>query len=273
MNASNQIGQGLGVIFDMDGVLVNSYQAHLKSWRNAGLRHGLTMTDQNFNHTFGRTSKDIIEFLWPGEFTPPQAETFDQEKEADYRRLIRDDFPEMDGAADLIAALHAAGFVLAIGSSGPPENVAVVREKIRNGKFISAAVDRTYVTRGKPDPEVFIKAAQQLKLPPNRCAVIEDAPVGVQAARRAGAAAIGLLGTAPREKLMEFAHLVVASLRELTPQIIAQQILSLPVYARPGILTKTISPRTPPHTIRAIPRPRHSPDRDFPTDNSLRSPP
>jgi beta-phosphoglucomutase len=130
----------------------------------------------------------------------------------------------MDGASDLIAALHAAGFKLAIGSSGPPENVELVRRTIRHGELLSAAVSGKDVTRGKPDPEVFLTAAKKLEIEPTRCAVVEDAPVGVEAARRAGMAAIGLTGTAPREALAKHAHLVVDSLRELNPAMIASLI-------------------------------------------------
>jgi beta-phosphoglucomutase-like phosphatase (HAD superfamily) len=126
----------------------------------------------------------------------------------------------------LIAALHAAGFAMAIGSSGPPENVAVVKRQLGNGHFISATVDGTQVKHGKPDPEVFLLAAVKLGLAPKQCAVVEDAPVGIEAARRAGMTAIALTGTASRQKLAEQAHLVVDSLRELSPAGVGELIRS-----------------------------------------------
>ena len=208
----------------MDGVLVDSYQTHLKSWGAAAKLHGLSMTDDQFAKTFGRTSRDIIEALWPGRFIDAAALEFDKEKEAAYRELLKAHFPEMDGAGDLIGALHAAGFALAIGSSGPAENVAVVKSSVPNGQFISATVNGLEVKRGKPEPEVFLTAAKKLGIEPKYCAVIEDAIVGVDAARRAGMTSIGLLGTAPREALAVHAHLVVASLRELNPKLIAERI-------------------------------------------------
>ncbi len=213
-----------GVIFDMDGVLVNSYQAHFQSWRETARKRGLDMTEQQFAETFGRTSRDIIRHLWPDYAAEADIPAWDTEKEAEYRRIIHDDFPEMDGADQLLRKLHQSGFALAIGSSGPPKNVNVVLECLPSGGLISAAVDGSQVTHGKPHPEVFLLAAEKLDIAPHLCAVIEDAPAGLQAAHRAGMAAIGITGTAPRQKLSAAADEVVVSLRELSPDKIARII-------------------------------------------------
>jgi beta-phosphoglucomutase len=220
----SKVAGNFAVIFDMDGVLVNSYQTHLKSWQQMAVQHGLPITEADFARTFGRTTRDIIAVLWPGHFNDSQVAQFDLGKEAAYRELLKEHFPEMDGAGDLIAALHAAGFKLGIGSSGPAENVAVVQQNLGHGDLISAAVNGSEVKHGKPDPEVFLLAAKKLGVEPNRCAVIEDAPAGVEAARRAGMTSIGLLGTAPREVLARHAHFVVGSLRELSPALIGSAI-------------------------------------------------
>ncbi|MCE5280427.1 MAG: HAD family phosphatase [Planctomycetaceae bacterium] len=213
------------VIFDMDGVLVDSYQAHFESWRQMARRHGQDMTEPQFAATFGRTSRDIIHRLWGSVVTSAEQVTqWDHEKEHLYRQILAEKFPEMDGAHELIEALHAAGFVMAIGSSGPPGNVQVVRENLPGSRHINVTVTREDITHGKPDPEVFLKAADKLALPPCRCAVVEDAPAGIEAARRAGMAAIAITGTAPREELARGAGLVVDSLRELTPEIIKRLI-------------------------------------------------
>jgi beta-phosphoglucomutase len=212
--------QPFGVIFDMDGVLVDSYAAHLRSWRDVAVRHGLQLSDGDFARTFGRTSRDIIRALWPGTFDDDEVARFDAAKEARYREILDETFPEMAGASELIRALHKAGFRLAIGSSGPPQNVSLVQRQLRSGELFDVTVNGTEVTRGKPDPDVFLIAARKLRIDPSRCAVIEDAPAGVEAARRAGMTSIGLLGTAPRERLAEHADLVVGSLRDLSPDLI-----------------------------------------------------
>ena len=234
-----------GVIFDMDGVLVDSYQPHFESWRQVAAECGLTMTEREFATTFGRTSREIIAHFWgEGMKTDAQIAAMDDRKEAMYRKIIRDHFPAMDGAAELLAALRAAGFALAIGSSGPPANVAVVIDALAaqaraiHSEFPSplpspggggenlfdATVNGMEVVRGKPDPQVFLLAAGKLRLPPSRCAVVEDAVAGVRAARAAGAAVIALTGTARRTQLAPLADRVVDSLRELTPADIAALI-------------------------------------------------
>jgi beta-phosphoglucomutase len=116
---------------------------------------------------------------------------------------------------ELIDALHAAGFALAVGSSGPPENVGLVLDRLgRRDKFAAVVTGRD-VTRGKPDPQVFAIAAERLGLPAARCLVVEDAPAGVAAAQAAGAKCLGL-ASAPRDPaLLAAADRVVRSLREV----------------------------------------------------------
>lgn len=213
----------LGVLFDMDGVLVDSYQAHLLSWRRLAERHGVEMTEEQFAQTFGWTSRQIIRHYWPQRVRPEDVPIWDAEKEALYREILLEDFPEMPGAGDLIASLHAAGFRMAIASSGPPENVRAVLDRLPHRERIAAAVDGMQVTRGKPDPEVFLLAAEKIDLPAARCAVIEDAPAGIEAARRAGMIAIALTGTVEAPRLAD-AHAIVDSLAELTPRRIADLI-------------------------------------------------
>jgi beta-phosphoglucomutase len=214
------------VIFDMDGVLVDSYAAHFDSWKKSSARFGLTMTETDFAATFGRTSRDIIRHLWPNKFDDAQIAAFDAAKESDYRDILRAKLPVMLGAEDLIAALHQAGFAMAIGSSGPKENVAVVVGGLKNGSFITQTVNGSEVKHGKPDPQVFLLAAQKLGITPQNCAVIEDAPAGVEAAHRAGMFSIGLLGTAPRDALAKHANVVVARLTDLSPAKISSWISS-----------------------------------------------
>ncbi len=212
------------VIFDMDGVLVDSYRAHFESWRRLGRLHGLDMTEKQFAATFGRKSRDIINHLWPNIAPEDDVPKWDQQKEQFYREMLKADFPEMDGAGQLLRALDRAGLAMAVGSSGPPENIQLVRDCLTAGELLKVTVTGMDVTHGKPHPEVFLKASEKLGVPPQRCAVIEDAPAGIEAARRAGMAAIAITGTATREQLAPRAHLVVDSLRELTPRIITDLI-------------------------------------------------
>jgi beta-phosphoglucomutase len=214
----------LGVIFDVDGVLIDSYEAHFESWQIVAPEFGAMMTREEFAKGFGRTSREIIKDLWPGRFSDERILQFDQAKESAYRDILRSHFPEMRGAAELMQSLHDAGFKIALGSSGPKENVAIALQKLTKANLISASVDGSQVTRGKPDPEVFLLAASKLGIDPKNCAVIEDAPAGLEAARRAGTATVALTGTASREQLAQRADLVVESLSELSPALIQNLI-------------------------------------------------
>jgi len=207
----------LAVIFDMDGVLVDSYRAHFESWRGAYRELGIEYSEAAFAADFGRTSRDILQRKFGDSLTDQRLRELDERKEALYRDIIRKNFPAMDGAAELVEALAADGFRLAIGSSGPPENVALVQAQFTAGRHIGAVVTRADVTRGKPDPQVFLIAAQRLHVPPESCAVIEDAVHGITAAQRAGMTAIALTGTLQRDELSA-ADAVVDNLRQLSPE-------------------------------------------------------
>jgi beta-phosphoglucomutase len=217
----------LAVIFDVDGVLVDSYRAHLESWQALAREYGMTLTESRFAALFGQTSRDIIRRIWGSGLSDRQIAAMDQGKEAFYRDILRRTFPTMDGAVELIDALSAAGFLLAVGSSGPPENVAMALEGLGRAQCFGARVTGMEVTRGKPDPQVFLMAARRLGIAPRNCAVIEDAPAGITAALAGGMIAIALTGTAPPSKLLQ-AHLTVESLRDLTAQRIADLIHSQP---------------------------------------------
>jgi beta-phosphoglucomutase family hydrolase len=215
------------VIFDMDGVLVDSYQAHFESWKALAAEHGRSFSEEDFARTFGRTSRDIIESLWgASRIAAADVERMDQRKEALYRERVARDFPEMDGASDLIDALREAGFALAVGSSGPPENVDLVLARLGPRHLFDAVVTGRDVSRGKPDPQVFLLAAERLGVVPLRCLVVEDAPAGIEAATRAGMASVALLSTGRRAE--DFTGVsparLVRSLRELTPDVCARII-------------------------------------------------
>jgi len=210
--------QQLGVIFDMDGVLVDSYQAHFASWRQLYSELDQPYTEADFAADFGRTSRDILRRRYP-DMSDERVREIDDRKESLFREILKGSFPAVDGAVELIEALTAEGFLVAVGSSAPPENVSFSLEKLGCSSKVNAIVTGADVKRGKPDPQVFQLAAERLGLAPTQCLVIEDAVHGIEAAKRAGIANIGLVGTATRAQLAA-ANLVVDSLRELTPTVI-----------------------------------------------------
>ena len=221
------------VIFDVDGVLTDSYVPHFQSWQHMFGEIGVEFTDEQFRSTFGRTNRDIFRELYGGEMSEERSRALGDRKEQLYREIITENFTPLPGAIELIDALAAAGFKLAVGSSGPPENIALTLQKLGRAERFAAIVTGADVQRGKPDPQVFLLAAERIGVPPERWAVIEDAPQGIEAANRAGMTSIAVLGTTSREKLAH-AKLVVDSLNELSPPRIAELINSIAPDAARG---------------------------------------
>jgi len=205
------------VLFDMDGVLIDSYLAHRTSWRQLAAERGLTFTDADFDATFGRTSREVIAAVWGAQsFSPEQIAQMDDRKEDLFRQLIEADFPLMPGAPRLLRLLEAAGYRLAVASSGPPENVALCVAHLDRYVPFGAVVTGQDVARGKPHPEVFLTAAARLGGAAGDCVVVEDAPAGVEAAHAAGMACVALVSTGRRRDRLAAAERVVDHLDELS---------------------------------------------------------
>jgi len=210
------------VIFDLDGVLVDSYRAHYESWRDVAAEEGIRISEEQFARTFGRTSREAVPMLWPVQsVSEERVREIDERKEVVFREIISRRFPIMDGAPALLRSLRAEGFRLAVGSSAPPENVELALREIGGRDLFDAVVNGMDVERGKPDPQVFLLAAERAGVSPARCAVVEDAVPGIEAARRAGMASVAFVSTG--RKAEDFAShapdLIVRSLRDLSPRV------------------------------------------------------
>lgn len=183
-------------IFDLDGTLIDSYDAHYEAWRSISATHGVAVTVDDYYSHFGRRNEDLLRECWlragKGELTHDQIAALDHEKEAAYRSIVAGRLPVMDGARELVASLRADGFRTAVGSSGPPANVALAIEGLALASAFDAVVTGRDVKRSKPDPECFLLAAERLAVPPSRCVVFEDAPAGIAAAKAAGMRCIAI---------------------------------------------------------------------------------
>lgn len=204
------------VIFDMDGVLVDSAPAHFESWQRLGREENITITREQFEAGFGRQNRDIIPTFF-GPVSPERLAAIAQRKESIYRDLVRAKVPAIEGATDLIAALAAEKILLAIGSAGPLENIEMILRGMGVSHFFDVIVSGEDASRGKPDPQVFQIACQRLRMPPHRCVVIEDAIAGVEAAKAAGTKVAAVMMHHNEKALMKAgADLVVPRLSELT---------------------------------------------------------
>jgi len=199
--------RSLAAIFDMDGVLADTGRAHFESWQVIARRMGTEVTWADFEHTFGRPNHQIIPELLHRDVPPDELREIDRVKEAEFRRIVAGALEALPGVCGLIAALDAAGFALAVGSSGP-------------SGYFRTIVSAWDVQLGKPHPEVFLKAAAGVGVAPVECCVFEDVPAGIRAAKAAGMKCIAVTTTHPAGSLHR-ADLVVDSLEGITPGDVA----------------------------------------------------
>jgi beta-phosphoglucomutase family hydrolase len=184
-----------GVIFDLDGVVVLTESAHWQSWQAPAQARGVKLDYAKFLSCFGQVNPDCIRILFGPEIPPAESASIADEKEIAFRDIIRANVPLSPGIGELLKDLKSRGVRTAIGSSAPPENIALVLDAGKLRPMFDAIVDGSQVKRGKPAPDVFLMAGERIGVPPKRCSVIEDAPMGIAAAVAAGMLAIGVATT------------------------------------------------------------------------------
>jgi beta-phosphoglucomutase len=216
MRAGSSAQPEFAAIWDMDGVLIDSGLAHFHAWQALAADYGRSINPEEFRLTFGMRNEEVIATLF-GDLPGALALEMARRKEAHFREEVRAGrVPPQPGARELLAGLAASDVPQAVASSAPPENVEVVLDVLDLGRHFRAVVTGRDVRVGKPDPEIFVLAARALEMPPDSCVVLEDAVVGVAAAKGAGARCVALVGSNSAEQLAG-ADLVVESLGELSP--------------------------------------------------------
>jgi beta-phosphoglucomutase len=184
-----------GVIFDLDGVLVSTDELHYRAWQQLADAEGIPF-DRQINERLRGVSRmeslAIILERAPRSYTPAQRAALADRKNAAYQAMLQELTPAdaLPGARELIAELRQRGVKLAVASSS--KNARLILECLDMTDGFDAIVDGAAITRTKPDPEIFLKSAARLGLPPGECLVVEDAAAGVEAARRAGMSVFGI---------------------------------------------------------------------------------
>ena len=201
------------VIWDLDGVIIDSADEHRRAWQHLAREEGIKLTDEDFWATFGKRNDDIIAILW-GPLSPEQVQLLRDRKEIYFRDLIRQTAAPLPGSMELMRSLHEAGYLQALASSAPIENIQLISEVLGLERYLTALVSGETVPHGKPAPDIFLKAAQQLHIEPSRSLVIEDAVAGVEAAHAAGMRCIAVAGNRDLPGLRK-AELMVKTLLEV----------------------------------------------------------
>lgn len=185
-------------IFDMDGTIVDNMAYHTESWVQFFGRRGRTIdADAFFRETAGAQGGEILRARLGASLTDDEVAALSDEKESLYRDLYAAHRRTIDGFDALVEKAGNRGVKLAVATSAPPANIVFTLDGLDIRKAFDAVVGAADVRRGKPHPDVFLKAAERLDADPAHCIVFEDAPLGVEAARRAGMRAIVLATTLP----------------------------------------------------------------------------
>ncbi|HEU5229768.1 MAG TPA: HAD family phosphatase [Ktedonobacteraceae bacterium] len=214
------------VIWDLDGVIIDSAQEHLKAWQRLAQETGVTFTEEQFWATFGQRNDAIIPTIW-GSISPERVRELADRKEAYFREFVRETAAPLPGAIELLSALHDAGYAQALASSTPIENIQLISDVLGLRRYLSVFVSGERVPHGKPAPDVFLKAAEELGIEPTKCLVIEDAVAGVEAAHAGGMRCIAVAGDRDLPGLKK-AEMVVRDLGEVTVARIRQGFAVFP---------------------------------------------
>ena len=182
------------LIFDMDGTMVESMPAHAKSWDLFRQRHHLQMpVEEILKRTTGRNGIECVRELLGADIPEEEAKRIIDEKEADYRHIFADEFREVAGFSEFARRAQARGLKVAVATAGDRNNLHFVLERLHVNPEAEVRGDQGLP--GKPEPDIFLKAAKMLDADPAECIVFEDAPFGIEAARRAGMRAVAICST------------------------------------------------------------------------------
>jgi beta-phosphoglucomutase family hydrolase len=203
------------VLWDMDGVIVDTGPYHLMGWHEVFGRRGLKYSDDDFRRNFGKRNDDIVRIVAGGSISAEEANLIATEKEVVFRQKAAGNLKPFPGALELINSLKERGIKIALASSAPIENVRLVTNDLGLEGVFDVVVWGREVTEGKPSPQGFLLAARRLGVEPGHCVVIEDSVAGVTAAKRAGMKCLAVTNTNSREKLAE-ADMVVDTLEKVS---------------------------------------------------------
>jgi HAD superfamily hydrolase (TIGR01509 family) len=207
-------------IFDIDGTIIDSMPWHGKSWEVFFARHGLAYGGEAYlRRTAGRTGVELMREQF-GPLSDADAWALVHEKEAIYRELFRPVFSEIAGFRAFARRAKAEGVRIACATAGDADNIAFAMQGLGMEGEFDAVVGAQDVAHGKPAPDLFLLAAQRMGVASGECTVFEDAPLGIEAARRAGMAAIAVTSGEPAAELAAPVHVLtaIADYRDLDPQ-------------------------------------------------------
>ncbi|MGQ9918722.1 MAG: HAD family hydrolase [Bryobacteraceae bacterium] len=196
MEAKLSLASGLALLFDMDGVLVESTGVHTAAWEAYLARHGIPSAGV-MEKMLGKRNDQIVRVLWGPMITEEEVFRHGAEKERLYREMMAPVFERhvVPGVVGFLRAVREQGVPCALATNAEPANVDFVLDRLGLRECFNVIVDGHQVRRPKPDPEVYLTAAARLGVAPHNCVIFEDSPGGLQAARASGGRVVAVLTT------------------------------------------------------------------------------
>lgn len=191
---------GLAVIFDMDGVLVENTDFHVDSWLMTYKKHGKILTREEILPYFGASNKIFVSHFLGIEDDASVA-VIAKEKEELYRQIFNDHIRIPNGLKNLLDELKKKNIPTGVATSAPRVNLDFVLDKLQIRDYFQVLVDESKIKKAKPDPSIYLKAAEELKVMPKNCVVFEDSINGIKSGKSAGMKVIGITTSFPAETI------------------------------------------------------------------------
>ena len=213
----NQVELPAAVIFDMDGVLVNSNPFHLAKWVDFLDHHQISYKEEELPELIlGKRNDTAFRHFFGPDITKEESKVLSEELEAAFRKAFGPYAKPLPGLDALIKECHAAGVPMAVASSAMRKNIDFVVDALGYRPYFRSIVSGDEVTHAKPDPEIYLKAAALLGIGPADAVAFEDSYVGIGAVKNAGIKCVAIASTFPIERLAPLADLAVPSFEDLS---------------------------------------------------------
>lgn len=197
-----------GFIFDIDGTIIDSMKVHLKAWQKTLENHGRHMSLKEVGEQAYGINPEIVKRILGDHLTEEEVEKISNEKETLFRNSFNPEEDVIKGFISFADELKKRNVPMVIGSAAPPENIDYFMDRLGIRHYFKGIVSEDHVQKGKPSPEVFIKAARELGMDPKDCVVFEDSPSGAEASAKAGSQTIAVLTTKSKSDFKEVPNVV-----------------------------------------------------------------
>ena len=197
------------VIFDMDGVMVDNISYHIEALNIFCQRHNCSFTDEEFKQNIsGKTTKEVMNYIFKRELNFQELINYTEEKESIYRDLYSKHLCPTKGLVKFLKILRENNIKIAVATAGPKINLDFVLKGIKADQYFEALVNGDMVENGKPDPEIYLKAAKLINVEPSSCIVIEDSIMGIRSGLNAGMKVIGITTVHSRAELKKADYII-----------------------------------------------------------------